>query len=120
MKDVLIIESNTWLGDHFEGLAVAGEFTVRRASNPYSAMDIVAEKVPEVIVMNLRLSGVNGIGLLHELQTYSDTAGVPVVVYVDNEEIDLGVLEPYGVKRVLVGATMKPDDLVAAIRGVLA
>lgn len=120
MKEVLIIESDTWLGDHFEDIVQSGEFIVSRAANSYSAMDMITDKVPAVILMNLKLSSVNGIGLLHELQTYSDTAGVPIIVYADEEGIELETLEPYGVKRVLIGATMKPADVVAAVRGVLA
>ncbi len=116
---VLVIESDPWLGERFEYALKKAGFGVRSTSNAYSAMDMVDEFRPDAIVMGLLLSGAGGLSLLHELQSYTDTAGVPVIVC-SATNVMLDELRPYGVERVLDSGAMKPDDLVAAVRSVLA
>ncbi|MCA9334794.1 response regulator [Candidatus Saccharibacteria bacterium] len=115
---VLIIESEPWLGDHYESILRKEGFCVDRASHAYAAMDMVDKKMPSAIVMSLLLSGTSGIGLLHELQTYVDTSQIPIVVYGRYTDITLEDLEPYGVRRFLDSAIMRPEDVVAAVRSV--
>ncbi len=119
-RSVLIIESEPWLGDHYERSLKKHDFIVTRATNPYAAIAMIDGDLPDVIVMSLLLSGASGLGLLHELQTYTDTANIPVVVCSSLLDLRLEELEPYGVKRLLNSASMQPDDLVAAVRGALA
>lgn len=117
-KKVLIIESEQWLGDSYQRSLEAEGFSVARADNAYSAMDDINESLPSVIVTRLLLSGPNGITLMHELQSYDDTANIPVIVCERELDVTLEELEPYGVKRLLNISSMKPNDLAAAIRGV--
>jgi DNA-binding NarL/FixJ family response regulator len=118
-KKVLVIESEPWLGEHFEDLLKRHEFEVVTTSNAYSAVDMIDEEHPDVIVMGLMLSGASGLGLLHELQSYVDTAKLPVIVCGSAVGLSLEELQPYGVRRLLDTSTMRPDDLAAAVRSVL-
>lgn len=121
MSHVLILESEPWLAEHFEKTLKKHGFTVTGVRHAYAAIDAINENRPDVIVMGLMLGGVDGLALLHELQSYSDTATVPVIVCSDRaHELLLDELQPYGVKRLLDTGTMKPDDLAAAVRSVLA
>lgn len=121
MSRVLIVESEPWLSEHFERLLVKQNFTVVTVSHAYAAMDVINEQRPDVIVMGLMLNGADGLALLHELQSYVDTAKVPVIVCSDRaNELSLKDLQPYGVARLLDTGVMKPDDLPAVVRSVLA
>ncbi len=118
---VLVIESEPWLGEHFERSLQKHGFSVVVTSNAYSAMDIIDETQPDVIVMGLLLSGAGGLSLLHELQSYTDTADVPVIVCSGaTHTVRLEDLRAYGVQRVLDTGTMRPDDLPATIKSVFA
>ncbi len=117
---VLVIESEPWLGDHYEQSLQKSGYAVARASNPYAAIDMIDEQQPTAIVMSLLLSGAGGLGLLHELQTYVDTAAIPVIVCSSLPNIKLDDLKPYGVMRLLNSATMQPNDIAMAVRSVLA
>ncbi len=118
-KSVLIIESEPWLGDQYQrGLESQG-FTVVRASNAYTAIDLVDQQHPAVIILGLLLSGASGLTLLHELQSYIDTAGIPVIVCSSLPNLRLDELQPYGVQRLIDSTTMQPDDLGVAVRSVL-
>lgn len=118
-RKVLVIEGEPWLSEHFENLLKRHEFDVAVTSNAYSAIDMVDDVRPDVIVMGLILSGANGLGLLHELQSYADTAKLPVIVCGNTTGLSLEELQPYGVRRLLDTGTMQPDDLAAAVRSVL-
>lgn len=118
-KKVLVVESETWLGDHYQRVLERHGFEVARASNAYSAMDSIDANLPDAIVMNTNLSGASSIALLHELQTYADTGNLPVVVCSDTSSLVFDELRHYGVKRLVNSSTMRPDDLAAAVRGVL-
>lgn len=121
MSKVLIIESDPWLSEHFEQLLTKNNFIVKTALNAYTAMDEISENQPDVVVMGLLLSGADGLVLLHELQSYVDTAKIPIIVCSDRAgELSLDDLVPYGVVRLIDTGTMKPDELPAAVRSVLA
>lgn len=118
---VLLIEDELWLGEQFQKVLHDEGFDATLTSNVYSAIDIIDEEKPSVIVMSLLLSGASGIGLLHELQSYVDTAKTPVVVYGDGQAtVSADDMEPYGVKRLLDVTTLRPKELVGVVRSVLA
>jgi CheY-like chemotaxis protein len=120
MSSVLVLESEKWLGDHYQRSLERGGFTVVRATDPYKAIDMIDDHSPAAIVMSLLLNGAGGIGLLHELQSYVDTADIPVIVSTSLSGVTLDELEPYGVKRLIDNTIMQPDDITAAVRSVLA
>lgn len=121
MINVLIVEDDDWLAaQHQRLLEKAGYKTV---VSPHALDAIVAidNTKPDVIVLDILLTGSTGFTLLHELQSYSDTAQIPVIICSNvTENLDKDSLSPYGVKRIVDKATMLPDDIVAAVRGVLA
>ncbi len=117
---VLIVESEPWLSDHFQQVLTKEAFTVTAVSNAYVAIDAINERQPDVIVLSLMLSGTDGIALLHELQSYVDTAAIPVVVCSERAaELSRDDLEPYGVRRLIDTSTMHPQDLPNVVRSVL-
>lgn len=120
-KKVLVIENEPWLSERYEQTLRQADFEVLSTSNAYSAMDIIDKKRPDAIVMGLLLSGAGGLSLLHELQSYGDTATIPVVVC-SNTTVGFSQedLEPYGVRRLLDIGTMQPNDVAAAVRSALA
>ena len=120
-KKVVLIESDPWLGEHFGQVLERDGFAVMRVSHAYAAVDAINNDRPDAIGMSMMLSGVNGLNLLHELQSYTDTATIPVIVWsTQSDGASLEDLQPYGVQRVLDTTTMQPGDVAAAFRSVLA
>ena len=118
-KKVLIVESEPWLADHYQRTLERQGFVIERASNAYSAMDSIDDNLPDAVLMNVSLSGASSIALLHELQAYADTGSLPIIVCGHAGDLTIDELQPYGVKRLVDSMTMRPDDLIAAVRGVL-
>jgi len=118
-RTVLVVESEPWLGDHYIQVLEKHGFTTKRATNAYAAIDMIDDGLPDAIILSLLLSGTGGLGLLHELQTYIDTTEIPVIVCSGVAHVSLEELAPYGVRQLLDSRSMKPDDIVAAVRSVL-
>lgn len=117
---VLVVEDDKWLAEQYGRQLSAAGFVVRIASDGIAAMDMIDAARPDAIVLDVFLPGPNGVVLLHELQSHSDIAKIPVIVCTASAaDIPKGSLDSYGVRRVLDKTTMEPLDVVAAVRGVL-
>lgn len=118
--DVLIVEDEPWLAQQFvRSLDTAG-FTNRVTTNGLVAMDLIDELHPRVLIVDMLLTGGTVLPLLHELQSYTDTGSIPVVLCTNLAAELSGVdLQYYGVRRIIDKTTMHPDDIVAAVRYVL-
>lgn len=106
-----------WLAEQFG--RTLQDYEVHYAPHALAAIDLIDEVKPAAIILDVLLTGATAFTLLHELQSYTDTAMVPIVLCT-NMAADLQIeeLESYGVRRILDKATMQPDDLVAAVRSV--
>ncbi|RYF29057.1 MAG: response regulator [Chloroflexi bacterium] len=118
--DVLIVEDEPWLSQQFTRSLESAKYTVRTTTNGLVAMDLIDEQHPRVLVVDMLLTGGTVLPLLHELQSYTDTSSIPVVLCT-NLATDLSVkdLQYYGVRRIIDKTTMLPDDIIAAVRYVL-
>lgn len=120
-KKVLIVEDDTWLAEHETSVLRQAGFTVEGAPHAMTAIEQVDHFKPDVIVLDVLLGGSTGFALLHELQSYSDTHRIPVVLCTNlAEQFDTKQLALYGVKRIVDKTTMHPSDIVAAVKAVLA
>lgn len=120
-KKVLIIEDDAWLADHMAAIVSKAGFDVGISHDGYSAIDKIDDNIPDVILLDVFLPAANGFALLHELQSYSDTCNVPVVLC-SSYEIAPNQQESfkqYGIKRFLNKVTMTQDDIVAALTAVV-
>ncbi len=117
---VLVVEDDRWLAEQYERQLVAAGYRARIARDGLMAMEMIDDAHPNAIVLDVFLPGPNGVVLLHELQSYSDIATIPVIVCTTSAaDIPKNSLKSYGVRRVLDKTTMEPQDIVAAVRSVL-
>lgn len=120
MTKVLLVEDDAWLAELEASVLVGAGYDVQLAPHAPAAIELVDSFKPEVIVLDVLLAGSTAFALLNELQSYSDTGIVPVVLCTNiADQFDVSKLKEYGVRRVVDKTTMHPDDLVAAVKGVL-
>lgn len=118
--NILIVEDDDWLAEQYARLLTNNGFKTVVALHALSAMRIIDETNPDAIVLDVLLTGNTAFALLHELQSYSDTGSIPIILCTNlANDLLISDLEPYGVKVILDKAKMKPDDLVLAIRHAL-
>jgi len=119
-KRVLIVEDEPWLAAGQAQLLKTEGYDVKTVPHALAAIHQVDEFHPDVVVLDILLSGSTGYALLHELQSYADTGSLPIIVSTTlADDLKAEDLAPYGVRRILNKVTMHPDDLLAAIRSVL-
>jgi CheY-like chemotaxis protein len=119
MTRVLLIDDDDWFVEQMARMLTKSQFEVARSSNAIEAMEQIDLAHPDVIILDFFMPGPNGLVLLHELQSHSDLAAIPVILCT-NSAADVAPedLVQYGVRRVLDKTTMEPADVVAAIRKV--
>ena len=119
-SNILVVDDDRWQCESFERVFCASGANVRVAHTPQEAMEHIVEKLPQVIVLDMILEGNTAFTLLHELQSDTALATIPVVACTNMaDHLDSKELSAYGVRRVLDKAVMHPQDVVAAVIGVM-
>lgn len=96
-------------------LSVVGE-----ASDGRSAIELLRSERADVVLMDIRMPGLDGLAATHEISSDNDLAGVKVIILTTFE------LDDYVIRALQAGASgfldkgVSPDDLLAAIRTVAA
>lgn len=117
---VVVVEDDLWLAEHYRRVLRRGGYETYHAPNALGAIDIIDDVRPHAILLDVLLTGTTALALLHELKSHPDLAVIPVVLSTNlADQIELDDVASYGVKRILDKATMHPDDITAAIRGVV-
>ncbi len=120
MKSVLIIEDSEWLAEQYQRILIQAGYKVLIAAHAVAAIDAIDDFKPDVILLDMLLTGTTALVLMHELQSYDDTSKIPVVLCTNiASDLSIDNLAPYGIKRILDKTIMHPSDLIAAIKSVL-
>ena len=119
-RSVLIVEDDEWLAEQFARALKKENYQTAISLHTLSAIEMIDKAHPDVIILDLLLTGNTAFSLMHELQTYDDTSKTPIIICSNlASELTLENLKPYGVRRILDKALMKPTDLIAAVKSVL-
>ncbi|MGH7217993.1 MAG: response regulator transcription factor [Candidatus Microsaccharimonas sp.] len=120
MTSVLLVEDDAWLSELESRVLTKEGYEVVTAPHALAAIDLIDQKVPDVIVLDVLLAGSTAFALLNELQSHGDTNRTPIILCTNlAEQFDSAKLAEYGVKRVVDKSTMHPNDLVVAVKAVL-
>lgn len=118
MTRVLIVDDDRWQAEFYEReLSPAGN-DVHHAAHALAAIEMVDEVQPDVIILDVLLPGTNGIALLHELQTHSDTMTIPVIIVTTLPDA-VANTRAYGVHAVFDKSTIVTGELAQAVKKVV-
>lgn len=87
-----------------------GGAEVRIFGDAISAMNELDNEFPEMIFLDVLLSGPDGFTFLNEMVSYTDTAKIPIVI-VSSLNFRGKDLSSYGVVGVLDKSKMVPEDI---------
>lgn len=116
-RDVLFIEDDRALADMYAFKMKVEGYNVRVISDGGEGLAVLRERLPDLVILDLRLPGVHGLDLLAEVRQMPSGEGVPVIVlssYDDQTLIDRGVA--LGVHDHLVKPRTTPAELVEVVR----
>lgn len=77
---ILLLEPDHALAAIYQDALQAAGHEVRHVAHAQDAIHAVDSKIPEMIIMELHLVNHGGIEFLHELRSYPEWQGIPVVV----------------------------------------
>jgi CheY-like chemotaxis protein len=92
-----------------------GEKGVRIFGDALAAVGALEDGLPEMIFMDVMLTGPDGFTMLNELISYPDTMKIPIVIVTAMRLSSLDLSE-YGVVGVLNKDTMTPTEIKEYVR----
>ena len=117
---VLLVEDDPWLAELEAGLLTDAGYDVTLSPHAPSAIVAIDTIRPDVIILDVLLTGSTAFALLHELQSYGDTTMVPVILCTNvAESLNLDDLKAYGVRQIIDKSTMQLNDLPIAVQRAL-
>ena len=119
MKKILIIEDNTILADSFE-IIMRSNFLISKVNSAQKAILEIDRNFPDLIFLDILLEGHSAFALLNELQSYTDTAKIPVVICSDlANEIDFESLKSFNVRHIFDKSQVSPKEIRTKIKEIL-
>jgi CheY-like chemotaxis protein len=114
-KRILIVEDNAELRRMFRTVLSMAGYDVEEAGDGVEALQLVENRLPDLIVLDLVLRALDGLSVQQELAARAVTRNIPIVV-VTGSTIDTTSLDVACVLR----KPVMPDDLVKTVKTCLA
>ena len=71
---ILVVEDDTWFAEQEVRTLEAAGFQALAVANAIEAMEVIDERRPDVLLLDVFLAGPNVFTLLHELRSHVDLA----------------------------------------------
>jgi signal transduction histidine kinase len=78
-RHVLVVEDNADLREYVSGL-LAGHFEVTTAADGLEAVEAVRKRAPDIVVSDVMMPRLDGLGLVRELRANASTASLPIIL----------------------------------------
>lgn len=116
---IYVIEDDRGWEEYYR--RILREFELKFFHDGVAAIAEMDEEVPELVILDILLTGPTGFAVLNEMQSYPELAGVPVIVVssVKMPEADAEALGQYGIVASLDKAEMTPRELLTKVKGCL-
>lgn len=116
---VLVVEDDQPLNDAYKIILEQAGYHVMTAINGKQALEAVSATEPDIILLDLRMPVLDGIGFLTEYQpkNHPNTAVVVFSNYDSHADIDKAYA--LGVDRYVLKARAAPKDLLALVEGII-
>ena len=76
---ILVVEDNDMNMQLVEYLLEEGGFSILKAASGEEALQVTAETVPDLILMDIHLPGMDGLTVVREMKGAERTRGVPIL-----------------------------------------
>jgi len=117
---ILLVEDDKFLRELLVRKLEAVGFKISTAVDGREALKKVKEELPELVLLDLVLPGVDGFDILKEIKEDSTTSKIPVIILSNlgqREEVERGLR--LGADDYLIKAHFTPDEIITKITDVL-
>lgn len=113
-RSILIVEDEQFLAEAYHTILTAKGYRTDVAHDGVRALEILRQNAPQLILLDMRMPNLDGLGFLHELQKMTlDTKVIVLSNHSNRQEID----DAYklGAQRYLVKAWTSPSELARVV-----
>jgi len=81
VEDIVLVDDDRVIQKMVGGFLERKGYHVRKASDGIEALQLVRERVPDLIITDVRMPELNGLELAYRLRGHHRTAGVPILMF---------------------------------------
>lgn len=113
---IYVIEDDRGWEDYYR--RILREFALKFFHDGVAAMAEMDTEVPDLVILDILLTGPTGFAVLNEMRSYPELANVPVIIVssVKMPEEDAVALKQYGIVMSLDKAEMTPKELLMRVK----
>ena len=113
---ILVVEDDTVLNDAYKTILQSANHTVFTAYDGQEALEVTKQHTPDIIFLDLRMPGMDGIGFLKAYKPKETNPNAHVIVF-SNYDMQAEVDEAYqlGADRYVLKALAAPNDLLKIV-----
>jgi CheY-like chemotaxis protein len=117
---VMVVEDDKFLRELLVRKLMSEGFAVESAIEASAAFTILAQKIPNIILLDLILPGVDGFEILTRIKADPRIADVPVIILSNlGQKEDFDKAMTLGAKDFMVKANFTLDEIVAIVHGIV-
>ncbi|MFA5178129.1 MAG: response regulator [Candidatus Paceibacterota bacterium] len=119
-KKILIIEDDRFLRELMSRKLLSLQFDVAVAVDGEEGLEKIKSEMPDVVLLDLILPGINGFEVLENAKKNPATAKIPVIILSNlgqSEDIEKGL--KLGAEDFLVKAHFTPQEIVNKLKSIL-
>ena len=118
MCKVLIIDDDKDLLDIIKSLLTKRGFDVEIINNWENGVEIIKRFNPQLILLDVFLSGVDGLEICKQLKSASDTCHIPIIIFSAYPRIADSAMYEYGADD-FIAKPFEVNDLIGKMHSVL-
>lgn len=120
MSTILIVEDDFTIANLYRTKLEAHDFEVRLAGNGLEALESVTTKLPDIILLDLRMPHMSGEEFLNKFRKNKNHNDIPIIILTNiSREEAPKTLWHYGISGYFVKAHNTPADLLIIVNKVL-
>ncbi|MEK7540090.1 MAG: response regulator [Patescibacteria group bacterium] len=120
-KKVLWVEDDQFLNDIISRKLSMEKCTFFHASEGEEALKLINKEMPDIVMLDIILSGMDGLEILRRIKNNQKTKHIPVILLSNlGQKSDIEKGESLGAARFLVKATVTPNEIIDQIKEVIA
>jgi CheY-like chemotaxis protein len=114
---ILLVEDDGAIREAFAMiLSLSGKYTVTTAENGQIALDLCDEHYYDLILLDIMMPVVDGIGFLKEYTSrYKDDVAKIIIMSNLSSGSELSLVQDYGIERALLKSSLTPMKLIAIV-----
>jgi DNA-binding response OmpR family regulator len=119
-KKVLLVEDDKFLSEIIAHKLASTKCTLFSTQDGKKVLDIVSKEVPDIVVLDIILPGINGFEILQKIKSDPKIKNIPVIILSNlGQESDIKKCKDLGATIFMIKATVTPNEIVNEVEKIL-